>query len=70
MVAVDEQPISGYNKMNIHKVVAETIDTQKSIPMMEKLGMKREGIQRSQAKDHLGNWTDLYLYGKLRSDVK
>lgn len=56
--------------MNIHKVVAETIDTQKSIPMMEKLGMKREGIQRSQAKDHLGNWTDLYLYGKLRSDVK
>lgn len=68
--ACSELMAYGFCEMNIHKVVAETIDTQKSIPMMEKLGMKREGIQRSQAKDHLGNWTDLYLYGKLRSDVK
>ena len=56
----------GFREMNIHKVVAETIDTQKSIPMMEKLGMKCEEIQRNQAKDNSGNRADLYLYGKLR----
>lgn len=60
----------GFREMNIHKVVAETIDAQKSVRLMEKLGMKREGIQRSQAKDNFGNWADLYLYGKLKNDVK
>ena len=60
----------GFRALDIHKVVAETIDAQKSVPLMEKLGMKREGVQRSQAKDTLGNWADLYLYGMLQSDVK
>ena len=55
--------------MNIHKVVAETIDSQKSVRLMEKLGMKHAGVQRSQTKDNFGNWTDLYLYGILQSDV-
>ena len=58
----------GFREMNIHKIIAETIDPQKSVSLMEKLGMKREGIQRSQAKDNFGNWADLYLYGKLQSD--
>ena len=60
----------GFSEMNIHKVVAETIDAQKSVKLMEKLGMKREGVQRGQVKDNSGRWADLYLYGLLRDDGK
>ena len=60
----------GFRDMQIHKVVAEAIDCQKSLRLMEKLGMKREGVQRSQTRDNFGNWADLYLYGMLESDVK
>ena len=60
----------GFCELAVHKVVAETIDSQKSVNLMEKLGMKREGVQRSQTKDNFGNWADLYLYGILRRDVK
>lgn len=59
----------GFREMNAHKVVAEAIDAEKSVRLMEKLGMKREGIQRSQTKDGFGNWADLYQYGKLWSDI-
>ena len=55
----------GFRELHIHKLVSETIDGQKSVPLMEKLGMQREGVQRSQIKDIAGNWADLYLYGKL-----
>lgn len=54
-----------FDKMNAHKVFAETIDGIKSVNLMKKLGMKPEGIQRSQTKDNFGNWADLYLYGIL-----
>ncbi len=60
----------GLLDLDIHKVVAETVDSQKSVSLMEKLGMRREGIQRRQTKDSLGNWADLYLYGILQSDIK
>lgn len=55
-----------FSNLNVHKVVAETIDNQKSTRLMEKLGMTLEGVQRSQVKDNLGNWVDLYLYGILQ----
>ena len=58
----------GFRAMGLHKVVAETIDGVKSVRLMEKLGMKREGVQRSQTKDYAGNWTDLYLYGLLQKE--
>ena len=67
--ACSELMAYGFREMNVHKVVAEAIDTEKSVRLMEKLGMKREGIQRSQTKDCSGNWADLHLYGKLRSDI-
>ena len=67
--ACSELMTYGFREMNIHKVVAETIDVEKSVRLMEKLGMKREGIQRSQMKDSFGNRADLYLYGKLQSDI-
>lgn len=57
-----------FDKMNAHKVFAETIDGIKSVNLMKKLGMKPEGIQRSQTKDNFGNWADLYLYGILSED--
>ena len=57
-----------FDKMNAHKVFAETIDEIKSVELMKKLGMKLEGIQRSQTKDDTGNWVDLYFYGILSED--
>ena len=54
-----------FDNMNAHKVFAETIDGIKSVNLMKKLGMKPEGILRSQTKDNFGNWADLYLYGIL-----
>ena len=54
--------------MNVHKIFAEAIDGMKSVGLMKKLGMKLEGIQRSQTKDHFGNWADLYFYGILAED--
>ena len=50
------------------KIFAEAIDGIKSVGLMKKLGMKLEGIQRSQTKDNFGNWADLYLYGILAED--
>ena len=51
-----------------HKVFAETIDTERSVPLMQKLGMRPEGIQRKQVRDLHGNWADLYFFGLLREE--
>ena len=51
-----------FNCLNAHKIFAETIDPVKSVALMKKLGMQLEEIQRSQTKDHNGNWADLYFY--------
>lgn len=68
--ACSEVMAYGFREMNLHKIFAETIDGQRSVRLMEKLGMKREGVQRDQTKDNFGNWTDFYLYGILESDFK
>ena len=57
-----------FDKMNAHKVFAETIDGVKYVNLMKKLGMRPEGVQRSQTKDNSGNWVDLYFYGILSED--
>ncbi len=57
-------------KLQAHKIFAETIDGVRSTGVMEKIGMKREGIQRRQTKDLYGNWADLYFYGILRDEWK
>jgi ribosomal-protein-alanine N-acetyltransferase len=59
-----------FNVLDAHKIFAETIDSIKSVNMMEKLGMQLEGIQRSHTKDNNGNWRDLYFYGLLKDDWK
>ena len=54
-----------FAEMGVHKIFAETIDCVKSVSLMKKLGMRPEGIQRSQTRDNHGNWADLYFYGLL-----
>lgn len=57
-----------FSGLRAHKIFSETIDGLKSAGLMEKLGMKQEGIQRQQVKDSGGNWADLHFYGILRKD--
>lgn len=57
-------------ELDAHKVFAEAIDGVKSVGLMQKLGMKLEGVQRSQTKDNDGNWADLHFYGLLREEWK
>lgn len=59
-----------FAELKAHKIFAETIDAAKSVRLMEKLGMRREGIQRSQTRDSHGCWADLYMYGLLREEWK
>lgn len=54
-----------FRALKAHKIFAETIDGVKSVGLMEKLGMSREGVQASHVKNPQGVWTDLYLYGIL-----
>lgn len=56
-----------FEKMNISKVVAETTDKQRSVGLMEKLGMKLKEVQRNSTKDICGNLADLHLYEITRS---
>jgi RimJ/RimL family protein N-acetyltransferase len=58
----------GFEDMKLHKISAETIDKEKSIPLMEKLGLKLEGMQRKHSKSNTGVWCDLYWYGILEED--
>ena len=53
----------GFGAWKLHKIMAETIDPVKSVALMEKLAMVREGIFRSHVKDPGGRWVDLYWYG-------
>lgn len=62
------EPAYGFNELKLHKIFAEAVDGVKSVGLMKKLGMRLEGLQRSQTKDNDGNWADLYLYGMLKSD--
>lgn len=55
-------------KLHVHKIFAESTDPVKSVPLMQKLGMHPEGIQRSHTRENAGNWADIYLYGLLKED--
>lgn len=57
-----------FESLNAHKLMAEAIDPVKSVGLMERLGMVREGVQRSHTRDNQGGWADLYLYGLLREE--
>ena len=51
-----------FETLSIQKIVAETIDTQKSVGLMKKLGMALQSVQKGAAKDMDGKPADLYLY--------
>ena len=55
----------GFSDMKLHKVVAETIDGVKSVGLMEKLGMKREGVQRNQTRNNEGKTCICMDYFKM-----
>ncbi len=57
-----------FEKMNVVKVVAETIDKQKSIGLMKKLGMKLGETQKDATKDSFGNFADMYVYEITRNE--
>ena len=57
-----------FSELGVHKVFAETVDAGKSVPLMEKLGMTREGVQREHVLSPDGKLRDIYLYGLLRED--
>ena len=57
-----------FTERKAHKIFAEAIDTVKSVSLMQKLGMRLEGIQRSQTRDNHGAWADLYFYGLLEEE--
>lgn len=56
-----------FEKLNVSKVVAETIDKQKSIGLMEKLGMNLVEVQKDSTKDTCGHLADMYVYEITRS---
>ena len=58
----------GFSVMKLHKICAEAIDVEKSVPLMKKLGMTCEGVQRKHTKDNDGIWRDLHWYAILAED--
>jgi RimJ/RimL family protein N-acetyltransferase len=59
----------GFEELCVHKIVAETIDPDKSVRLMKKLGMKEDGVFRQHTLDNSGEWVDLYWYGILSRDL-
>lgn len=55
-----------FTRLHARKIVAETIDTEKSVPLMEKLGMVREGVE--QVRDPSGKRARLYTYAVRRTE--
>ncbi len=53
---------------NAHKIIAETEDTVRCLPFMEKLGLRREGVFQRHCLGRDGQWRDLYWYGLLKSE--
>ena len=59
----------GFETICLHKICADTVDTVKSVALMEKLGMTQEGIRRKHSKSWKSNlWEDMYEYAILRED--
>lgn len=59
-----------FEELKAHKIFSETVDRERSVGLMEKLGLKREGVQRRHVRDRKGEWRDLYLYGILEEEYE
>jgi RimJ/RimL family protein N-acetyltransferase len=58
----------GFEDLELHKISAEAIDSDKSVSLMKKLGMQLEGVQRKHSKASDGQWRDLHWYAILGED--
>ncbi len=53
----------GFDRWKAKRIFAQTIDAVKAVPLMKKLKMQFEGVQKGKIKDNQGNEADLYCYG-------
>ena len=53
----------GFQQLGLHKICAETIDPDRSVALMRKLGMTWEGTFHAHGKAPDGRWADVYWYG-------
>jgi len=55
----------GFNSLGLHRIHADTsVDNLASWRVMERLGMRREGLLRGSVYEE-GKWQDRYIYGML-----
>ncbi|WP_294500242.1 GNAT family N-acetyltransferase [uncultured Gemmiger sp.] len=59
---------AAFDRLGARKIFAETADPARSVPLMRRLGMRREGVQRMQVVLPDGRPADLHLYGLLREE--
>ncbi len=58
----------GFNSLGLHRIHADTgTDNLASCRMMERLGMRREGLLRGAVYEE-GQWVDRYVYGVLADE--
>jgi RimJ/RimL family protein N-acetyltransferase len=58
----------GFNTLGLHRIHADTsTDNLDSWRMMERLGMRREGLLRGAVYEE-GKWVDRYVYGMLADE--
>ena len=57
-----------FTALDAHKIIAQTEDTVRAAPLLERLGMAREGIFRRHGLGRDGNWKDIHWYGLLREE--
>ena len=57
-----------FTVLNAHKIIAQTEDTARAAPLLERLGMVREGTFRQHSLGRDGNWKDIHWYGLLREE--
>jgi RimJ/RimL family protein N-acetyltransferase len=58
----------GFEEMKLHKISAEATDEVKSVSLMKRLGMTKEGLFRKHLKSRNGQWLDLHWYAILADD--
>jgi RimJ/RimL family protein N-acetyltransferase len=58
----------GFGELNLHRIWATCVpENTASLRVLEKLGMRREGLQKSSLKIH-GVWVDCYVYAMLAEE--
>lgn len=59
-----------FTALDAHKVIAQTEDAVRAVPLLEGLGMVREGLQRRHGLGRDGTWKDIYWYGLLGEEYE